>query len=201
MSLKEISAYKITTKLTSDLTDINQYGNEPDGVPKTPDSITQRQVSANKDGTWTENLVIEIKPIKTPLEIKSEKDKNVDGIINDYENFAVSYDKEVYDYNELINQKKSLIVSIISNAVGMSCSAPLTNAVIGGVVCGIGSTIYRDRAIINTYPNINNLSTNDIFASAKVDLVPSNFGKGFENIIDDNSGAVVGDNRTVYGFP
>lgn len=200
MSLKEISAYKITTKLTSDLTDINQYGNEPDGVPKTPDSITQRQVSANKDGTWTENLVIEIKPIKTPLEIKSEKDKNVDGIINDYENFAVSYDKEVYDYNELINQKKSLIVSIISNAVGMSCSAPLTNAVIGGVVCGIGSTIYRDRAIINTYPNINNLSTNDIFASAKVDLVPSNFGKGFENIIDDNSGAVVGDNRTVYGF-
>lgn len=209
MSLKEISAYKITTKLTSDLTDINQYGNEPDGVPKTPDSITQRQVSANKDGTWTENLVIEIKPIKTPLEIKSEKDKNVDGVINDYENFAVSYDKEVYDYNELINQKKAEIISIINSAENYtlvvgglpgSCETTISAAVINSVVCGIGSTICEDRAIINTYPNINDLSTDNIFKSAEVDLAPSNFGKGFENIIIDNGGADLGYHKTISGL-
>ena len=147
MSLKEISAYKITTKLTSDLTDVNQYGNEPDGVPKTPDSITQRQVSANKDGSWAENLVVEIKPIKSPLEIKIEEDNSVDGVINDYENFAISYDKEIYDYNELINQKKDEIISIIDSAENYTfvvgglpghCETTIKNAVIGGVVCGIG---------------------------------------------------------------
>ena len=209
MSLKEISAYKITTKLTSDLTDVNQYGNEPDGVPKTPDSITQRQVSANKDGSWAENLVVEIKPIKSPLEIKIEEDNSVDGVINDYENFAISYDKEIYDYNELINQKKDEIISIIDSAENYTfvvgglpghCETTIKNAVIGGVVCGIGSTIYNDRAIINTYPNINNLSTDDIFKSVKVDLTPSNFGKGFENIIEDNGGEDLSKYKDISGL-
>lgn len=205
MSLKEISAYKITTKLTSDLTGVNQYGNEPDGVPKTPDSITQRQVSANKDGSWAENLVVEIKPIKSPLEIKIEEDNSADGVINDYENFAISYDKEVYNYNELVNQKKDEIISIINSAENFTfvvgglpghCETTIVNAVINGVVCGIGSTIYNDRAIINTYPNINDLNTTNLFKSVKVDLIPSNFGKGFENIIEDNSSS--GENLGKY---
>lgn len=201
MSLKEISAYKITTKLTSDLTDANQYGVEPVGISSTPESITIREVSGNKDGTWSENLTVEVKPLKTPLEIKAEDDKKVDGIISDYENFAISYDKEMYDYNQLINQKKSLIISLISTAAGAACSvSDPSDAIISGVVCGIGSTIYNDSVIINTYPNLNKYSSDNIFKSSTLDLQPSNFGKGFENIIADNSGADVGLYRTVNGL-
>jgi len=201
MSLKEISAYKITTKLTSDLSDVNQYGIEPAGISTTPESLTIREVYENKDGTWSENLIVEVKPLKTPLEIKSEDDSKVDGIINDYENFAIAYDKEIYDYNELINQKKSLIISLISTAAGAACSVSEPSvAVINSVVCGIGSTIYNDKVSINTYPNLSKYSSDNIFKTSEQDLQPSNFGKGFENIIQDNSGASVGLYRTVNGL-
>lgn len=200
MSLKEISSYKITTKLISDLSNANRHNVEPAEIPATPESITSREVFENKDGTWSENLIVEIKPLKTPLEIKSEYTKQVDGLVSDYKNFAISNDKEMYDYNELINQKKSLIISLISDAAGIGCTNEPSDAIVDGVVCGIGSTIYNDRVILNTYPNLDNFSSDNIFASSKTDLQSSNFGKGFENIISDNSGVNVGLYASITGF-
>lgn len=202
MSLKEISAYNITNKLTSDLNEANQYGVEPLGISTTPESLSIREVTQNKDGTWSENVAVQIKPLKTPLEIKSEDDSKINGVISDYENFAISYDKEIYDYNVQINQKKSQIISTINAAIGAGCSVsdePKT-AIINQVVCGIGSTIYDDKVAVNIYPNLSNYSSENIFTENQENLQSSNFGKGFEDIIKDNSGASVGLYRTVSAF-
>lgn len=205
MSNQEVSAYKITKNLTTQLDSCNKYGTQSDGIPEMPESVTKRTVTQNSDGTWSENSITTVQPIKTPLEIRSQQYENKQTIVSDYKIFATPYDEQMYNYNSQINAKKLEIVNIYNSAVSFGCSTTSSTSlgsedatiIISGVGVGIGSTLYRDQASISRYQNLENNSPNDVFLSSSQELSPSIFGEGYENTISDNTGSVIGPYRTI----
>lgn len=121
---QEVAAYKITQFLTDELTKCNEYGVEGSDLNGTvlPESVTRRQVVQGRDGMWRENHITEIDPIKSPLKIISDYQKNSDQVVQDYTDYAAVYDTDMYNYNVQINQKKQLILDTVSAAVGAGCS-------------------------------------------------------------------------------
>ena len=121
---QEVAAYKITQFLTDELTKYNDYGAEGSDLNGTvlPESVTRRQVVQGRDGRWRENHITETDPIKNPLKIISDYQKNSDQVVQDYTDYAAVYDTDMYNYNVQINQKKQLILDTVSAAVAYGCS-------------------------------------------------------------------------------
>ena len=189
---QEVAAYKITQFLTDELTKYNDYGAEGSDLNGTvlPESVTRRQVVQGRDGRWRENHITETDPIKNPLKIISDYQKNSDQVVQDYTDYAAVYDTDMYNYNVQINQKKQLILDTVNAAVAYGCSTyhltfnwesdlftipdPQPFSINGVVVGyappgndGIGiskttttATIYEDAISVNVYNNLKNYDDN-----------------------------------------
>ena len=189
---QEVAAYKITQFLTDELTKYNEYGVEGSDLNGTvlPESVTRRQVVQGRDGMWRENHITEIDPIKSPLKIISDYQKNSDQVVQDYTDYAAVYDTDMYNYNVQINQKKQLILDTVDAAVAYGCS--IYNLIfnwesdfftipepqpfsINGVVVGYAppendgtgissttstATIYQDKLSVTVYNNLSNYDDN-----------------------------------------
>lgn len=166
-------------------------------------SIKVQQVTQNSNGTWNNLVFDQESSVKDPDSIPSKVNEDRNNLIVSYENLASVYDDEMRTYNEQINQKKSQIISIVNTAIGFGCSHVAGDAAnINGVACGIGSTIRQDVAVTKIYSNMNNYSANSPFSPVSPEsLSPSNSGKGFENSVSNNTGAIVGSNyRFINGL-
>lgn len=121
---QEVAAYKITQFLTDELTKFNDYGEGGSDLNGTvlPESVTTRQVIQGRDGMWRENHITQSDPIKNPLKIISDYQKNSDQVVQDYTDYAAVYDADMYNYNVQINQKKQLILDTVSAAISYGCS-------------------------------------------------------------------------------
>lgn len=160
-----------------------------------PKSIDVQKVTQNSDGTWNQILSIEPSPVQDQNSILNQLTQERESTIQSYEDLSAVYDAEILKYNTEINQKKSEIISIITTAVGAGCSyLPGNAANINGVACGIGSTIRQDESKLKIYTNITNYAASNPFSESTQNLSSSNLGKGFENIISNNSGSIVGSN-------
>ena len=189
---QEVAAYKITQFLTDELAKYNDYGAEGSDLNGTvlPESVTRRQVVQGRDGRWRENHITETDPIKNPLKIISDYQKNSDQVVQDYTDYAAVYDTDMYNYNVQINQKKQLILDTVSAAVAYGCStsyltfnwegdlftipdpqpfsingvvvgyAPPSNDGIGISKTTTTATIYQDAISVNVYHNLKNYDDN-----------------------------------------
>jgi hypothetical protein len=199
-------AFDVTSKLQQQL-EFNQTAGQGDPLVGTGASIVPtinvQQVTQSSSGTWS-NLVSEQEsPIKDQNAILSQIEEDRNSVISSYEQLAAVYDTEIANYNSEINQKKSEITSIQTTALGIGCSCLFGNADnINGVACGIGSTIRNDQSLAKIYTNITNYSANNPFKPISTqDLSIANFGKGFENVISNNTGTILTSNYgTVTGF-
>ena len=194
------SANQIQIYYYDELKEINNYGKDPEGVTL-PGIVTSVTVSENSDGTWTRSETTQKKPYSSASEITDGVIDERDGIVSNYENLLKPLDEEMYNYNEKINQKKQLIVNLVTEAVTIGCSyfAPVIGSSvtpgaenINGTSVGIGSTVKKDRAIIGRYTNLDNYQADNPFdPDVNEDISESNFGKGYKNYTDNNSGDII----------
>lgn len=203
--IPRVSAFNIVANLQDQL---NFNVNAGQGDPLTgtgatvPVSINAQQVTQNSNGTWNQVIIDKESPVKDQNKIAQTFQNQRESTIKNYEEIAAVYDRDVLKYNEQINQKKAQIISLVSSAIGAGCSVISGNAAnINGVACGIGSTIRQDDAKINVYTDITNYFSTNPFKSEIQNLSSSNLGQGFQNIISNNTGAIVGTNyRTITGL-
>ena len=194
------SANKIQTYLFSEKELAGNYGKDITGVTP-PETFEQRQITQNENGTWNDITIVKKDPYPSINSVTQKKLDERDQVIQDYENIIKPLDQELYEYNEIINDKKALIIDLVTTAVSAGCSnrVPTSGIVtspsypgadnIGGVVCGYGSTIYEDRAMVKIYSNLNSFGSENPFEPvSESNLSPSRFGKGFENFTEDNTG-------------
>jgi hypothetical protein len=165
---------------------------------KLPSKLENKQIVENSDGTWSESTIVKNKPYESINEITNNTINERNALIENYENLITPFDKELYNYNEQINQKKIEISNLVSQAVSFGCStlSPVVGSAltpgsenIGGVSCGIGSTILSDQALIGIYPNLSKYDSENPFdPDSDENLSPSNYGKGYESFTKNNSG-------------
>ena len=197
------SSYNISDYLFNELNQAENFGKDTSGV-KSPKTVSRRTVNQNSRGEWNEIIAVDNNPYPGVNETADKKLKERDKIIKDYENAIEPYDRELYEYNQEINDKKSLIISLVNTAISAGCShitptSGINTTVvapgaenIGGVVCGYGSTLYKDRAIVSIYPKLDNYGAENPFdPKDKKNITPSDFGKGFESSTKDNKGAAI----------
>lgn len=167
-----------------------------------PEIVERKSIFQNSSGQWEQITIVEKDPYPAINNVVEKKLKERDDAIKDYEEIAKPFDNELYSYNQQINAKKDLIISLVTAAVSAGCSNSIpTSGInttpvapgaedIGGVSCGYGSTLYDDRALVKIYANLESYSADDPFSPINTaDLVSSNFGKGFESFSEDNTGA------------
>jgi hypothetical protein len=197
------SANQIQIYYYDELEKINNYGEDTSGVTL-PGIVTSISVTENSDGTWSKTETTQNKPYSTVNEIKNEIIDERDEVVANYENLIKPLDEEMYDYNEQINQKKQLIVDLVDHAITIGCTyiSPIIGVAtspgaenIGGVSVGIGSTIRKDRAVINRYTNLDDPRAENPFdPDVDQDMSSSNLGKGYKNYTDNNSGEILTSN-------
>lgn len=197
------SANKIQTYLFSEKELASNYGKDTTGVTP-PETFEQRKITQNESGKWDDITIVTKDPYPSINSVTQKKLDERDQVIQDYEVVIRPLDNEVYQYNEIINDKKQQIIDLVTTAVSAGCSnlAPTSGIVtslpypgaenIGGVVCGYGSTIYEDRAVVKIYSNLNSSGAENPFDPiSQSNLSQSTYGKGFENFTEDNTGTAL----------
>ena len=165
---------------------------------KLPSKLENKQIIENSDGTWSESKSTKNKPYESINEITDNTIKERNDLIKNYEDLITPFDKELYNYNEQINQKKLQISTLVSQAVSLGCSAlpPVVGSGltpgaenIDGISCGIGSNILDDQALIGIYPNLSEYDSENPFdPDSDENLSASNYGKGYKSFSKNNSG-------------
>lgn len=203
-------AFNITSALRSQL-EFNRTAGSSDPLTGTgatfARNINVQQVSQNSDGSWNQVLSTEGSPVRPQSELTSEFDNRRNSTIESYEELASVYDSEMLDYSNQINQKKNDIITLVTTAVGAGCSflpptGPLSSGStltyvagaddIGGVACGIGSTIKSDEIKVKVYSNITSYNATSPFDPRSTQtLSSSNLGAGYENEISNNTGSIL----------
>lgn len=197
------SANKIQTYLFSEKELASNYGKDITGVTP-PETFEQRKITQNESGKWDDITIVTKDPYPSVNSVTQKKLDERDQVIQDYEVVIRPLDNEVYQYNEIINDKKQQIIDLVTTAVSAGCSnrAPTSGIVtslsypgaedIGGAVCGYGSTIYEDRAVVKIYSNLNSFGAENPFdPMSQSNLSQSTYGKGFENFTEDNTGTAL----------
>lgn len=194
------SANQIQIYYYNELEELDSYGKGPDGI-SLPGIVTSISVTENSDGTWTRSETSQKKPYSSVNEIRNGVIDERDEVVANYENLIKPLDEEMYDYNEQINQKKQLIVNLVTEAVTIGCTyfAPIAGSSIrpgaeniNGISVGIGSTVKKDRAIISRYTSLDNYRADNPFdPDVDEDISESNLGKGYKNYTDNNSGDII----------
>jgi hypothetical protein len=117
----------------------------------------------------------------------------------DLEEVASVADQALLNIISDINTHKQLIVSTITTAVNAGCAStvdPEVNPAPGGVVIGIGMTVYGDYAGIKKYEGLDDYSSDSPFKSdQEVSLTQSTVGKGYRTLYELNS-----EKATDYGI-
>ena len=197
------SANKIQTYLFSEKELAGNYGKDITGVTP-PETFEQRKITQNQSGTWDDITIVTKDPYPSVNSVTQRKLDERNQVIQDYEVVIRPLDNEVYQYNEIINDKKQQIIDLVTTAVSAGCSnrVPTSGIVtspsypgaedIGGAVCGYGSTIYEDRAVVKIYSNLNSFGAENPFDPiSQSNLSESTYGKGFENFTEDNTGTAL----------
>lgn len=196
--IPKISAFDLKGKLQNQLDFNLTAGVDPlSAIGVTvPTNITVQSIKQNPDGRWVENVYDQDSPVKHQNQIISKLNTDRESVISNYNDIISAYDSEVLNYNTQINAKKLQIVSTVNAAIAFGCSVTSGDSEnINGVACGVNSTIYDDQVFIKSYGNINNYSSENPFSPISTeDLSSSILGKGFTNIITNNSGS----NRGIY---
>jgi len=172
-----------------------------------PSSLSIQAVSQNPDGSWNQQLTQQVSPVQDQGAIENQITTDQNNAIVSYEELGAVYDAEMLRINNEISDKKSLIVSLVTDAISAGCSAKIpTGPVaagssitfvpgtedIGGVAVGVGSTVSNDKVSIKIYPSLNNYSTDTPYDPDTTEqLSTSNLGKGYENSVTNNGGSVV----------
>jgi hypothetical protein len=204
--IPQIPAFNITSKLQSRLNFSLTAGTRDPLVgtgASLAESLNVQQVGQNANGTWNQVISEQEFPVKDQNETFSKIQQDRNEAIQSYEDMASIYDSDILNYNNQINQKKAQIISLVNTAIGFGCSDVSGNAAnINGVACGIGSTIRQDEATMKIYSNLTNYSSSNPFKPIVTEnLSSSNIGKGFENNVSNNTGAIVGTNyRFINGL-
>lgn len=156
-------------------------------------------ISQNPDGTWSrERIYIERDTSTAEEKIQKEYEDKRKLSVN-YREVAIPYDKQIFEYNNSINNKKIEIVNLFNAAIGAGCSLKnfeqnSETLLINCVACGIGSTVYGDDVYVNKHPNIEELNFSDEntykVSSSLIDNTV--YGLGFENVARINSGSSIG---------
>ena len=197
------SANKIQTYLFSEKGLAENYGKDISNVTP-PETVERKSIFQNSTGEWEQITIVEKDPYPSINSVVEKKLKERDDVVKDYEEVAKPFDSEMYSYNQQINAKKDLIISLVNSAVSAGCShliptsgintTPVAPGAedIGGVSCGYGSTLYSDRALIKIYPNIDVYGSENPFDPVNTaGITSSNLGKGFENLSEDNTGSAI----------
>ena len=197
------SANKIQTYLFSEKELAGNYGKDITGVTP-PETFEQRKITQNQSGKWDDITIVTKDPYPSVNSVTQRKLDERNQVIQDYEVVIRPLDNEVYQYNEIINDKKQQIIDLVTTAVSAGCSnrVPTSGIVtspsypgaenIGGAVCGYGSTIYEDRAVVKIYSNLNSFGAENPFDPiSQSNLSESTYGKGFENFTEDNTGTAL----------
>jgi len=203
------SANKIQTYLFSEKELAGDYGKDTTGVTP-PETFEQRKITQNESGTWDDITIVTKDPYPSINSVTQRKLDERNAVIKDYEVIISPLDKELAEYNQIINDKKQLIIDLVSTAVSAGCSnlTPTSGIVtspsypgaedIGGTVCGYGSTIYEDRAVVKIYSNLDSFGAENPFDPiAESNLSTSTYGKGFENFTEDNTGTALNGYRYI----
>jgi len=203
------SANKIQTFLFSEKELAGNFAKDISGIVS-PETVERKSIFQNTSGQWEENTIVEKDPYPSVNSVTEKKLKERDNVIKDYENVAEPFDEEIYYYNQQINGKKDLIIDLVTTAISAGCSnrVPTSGILtsisfagaenIGGVSCGYGSTLYEDRALVKIYSNIESYGAENPFDPINTaSISPSNYGKGFENFTEDNTGAALNGYRYI----
>jgi len=197
------SANKIQTYLFGEREVANNYAKDISNVTP-PEIVERKSIFQNSSGNWEQITIVERDPYPAINSVVERKLRERDDAIRNYEIVTQPFDNEMYGYNQQINDKKNLIISLVNSAISAGCSylAPTSGIAttpvapgaedIGGVNCGYGATMYDDQLLIKLYSNLQNYGAEDPFNPVITSsLSPSNFGKGFENFSEDNTGTAI----------
>jgi hypothetical protein len=206
IDVNQASAFNILKNLESQSKRINIDGKDSlkETNTKLPDIVRKRNVTQDSSGKWDAVDADDPKPFSSPSSRHKNFIDEIDDTINQYKKIIRPFDENFYNINQEINSKKSLIVSLINTAVSSGCTYSVGDAGnIGGVACGIGSTIYNDSAFVSYYPNLTKDSSpgSKIFKVNTELLEPALFTKGFQNSFKNNSGSMVGLYYTISTDP
>ena len=198
VDVNQASAFNLLKNLENQYT---KYDNQDrDTLAETnttlPEVVRKRDVTQNSNGSWNAVTADDPKPFTSPTSLYKGVVDEIDDNIKQYKKILRPFDVQFNNLNQEINSKKSLIISLVNTAISSGCTyLPGDAGNIGGIACGIGSTIYNDSASVTYYPNLTRDSApaSKIFKRKTEPLEPSLFTKGFENTYKNNSGGSVGD--------
>ena len=170
-----------------------------------PSILNVQSVSQNPDGSWNQQLTQQASPVQDQGAIENQITTDQNNAIISYEELGAVYDAEMLRINNEISDKKSLIVSLVTDAISAGCTSKRPTGLvaagssitfipgaedIGGVAVGVGSTVSNDKISIKIYPSLSNYSTDTPYDPDTTEqLSTSNYGKGYANVVSNNGGS------------
>lgn len=159
-----------------------------------PNKIRRRSVYQDENGNWVEDVKEDEGTFSTAPEIKDKYYLEHERRLEKYKTVLKPFDRAMIARNDDINAKKAELIAAVNAAVSAGCTASLpTNGatdplVVNGIEVGIGSDIYGDSVQIKIYPNIYDSDSDSPFEDDVLrDLTENNLGKGYRNVITNNS--------------
>lgn len=179
------NSQNIILSLEDQINKIGQYGKDQSGV-ELPNTITKTIIKQNSNGLWSKTEQNVENPYKSSTSIRNEISNQKTVEISNYEGIAIPYDNKITSLTQQINDKKSQIVSKVSEAVGAGCSVafykPFTGGfgtlfdeppppiVVNGATIGYGASVYKDTAGIKFYDYQSNYLSNSPYTSSNADI-------------------------------
>lgn len=176
-----------------------KYFEDPTEGIKPVKETEQVEIIQNPQGKWEKRT----NTVNYNLTTNSESRQNEhDFYINqtkDLEEVSSVADQALLNIISDINTHKQLIISTITTAVNAGCAStvdPEVDPAPGGVVIGIGMTVYGDYAGIKKYEGLDDYNSDLPFKSdQEVSLTQSRVGKGYRTLYELNS-----EKATDYGI-
>lgn len=178
-----------------------------------PQTIEKISVVQGPDGRWSKTVTEEKNTFLDEGVIgKLEKDLEDDAIT--LQQFCKEFDDEIISFNNQINELKSQIIVLSTEAIGRNCwpGIAYSTTTSGGTTrnTGIGSTTQnyggdfsyqQDRDGLKIYesmsgPNSNYVTDNPFSPDSIVTLSAPYSGFGYENVRQDDGGDIIGVART-----
>lgn len=202
-------ALEILQKEQTQLEDVYEKQSEY----QAPQTVEKISVVQGPDGRWSKNVIEEKNTFLDESVIgKLEKELELDTVT--LQTFCKEFDDQIISFNSQINDLKSQIVVLSTEAIGRNCwpgiaySTTTTSGTIRNT--GIGSTTQnyggdfsyqQDRDGLKIYesmsgPNSNYVTDNPFSPDSVVTLSASYSGFGYENVRQDDGGSIIGTART-----
>jgi len=192
--------------LKKDNENLKKNGN--DGTPEivAPQKYEVVSIVQNDDGTWSRSSTPKDFGVKKDNVARNEELQGYQSEVDTLKILAQKSDDKIISIKTQINEKKQLIYDKITEAISAGCSVGIgtygVDAVVNGVVLGVGVTITQDYTYIKKYGGLDNPSSSVPFSSDDtIALTSSNSGDGYFSGYTENGGSNVGIYRTVFNNP